>query len=268
MNGIVIDISPVALHISHFEIRWYSIFVIMAFVVGTIVAVKSCKRIGMSADKVYNLVMLAALGGLIGARLFHVLDHLGYYMENPGQIVGFSGLAIWGGLVGGGLAMAIYARVARVPLRALADAAVPAVLAGQIIGRFACIVNGDAWGAPTTLPWGFIYVNPEAMIPDQLKGIATHPYVVYEQLWNILTLVAVLAIGRRWKTPGAVFLIYASAYSVGRLLFTYVRQETILFWGLQEAQVVSLVTLAVTVPLLVLIMSRERKRMGASAANA
>jgi len=216
MNGIVVNISPVALHLGHLEIRWYSIFVILAFAVGTIVAVKRCKRVGMSADRVYTLVMLVALGGLIGARLFHILDHLGYYMENPRQMIGFSGLAIWGGLVGGGLATFIYARATKVPLRELADAVVPAVLAGQIIGRFACIVNGDAWGAPTTLPWGFIYVNPEAMIPEQLKGIPTHPYVVYEQLWNILTLVAVLVIGRRLKAPGAVFLIYVSAYSIGR----------------------------------------------------
>jgi len=167
MNGIVVNISPVALHLGHLEIRWYSIFVILAFAVGTIVAVKRCKRVGMSADRVYTLVMLVALGGLIGARLFHILDHLGYYMENPRQMIGFSGLAIWGGLVGGGLATFIYARATKVPLRELADAVVPAVLAGQIIGRFACIVNGDAWGAPTTLPWGFIYVNPEAMIFDK-----------------------------------------------------------------------------------------------------
>ena len=251
MNGIVINIDPVAFSVGHFELRWYSIFVVLAFVAGTMVAVKRCKKVGMTADQVYTLVMVVALGGLVGARLFHVLDRLSYYMENPGQILGFEGLAIWGGLIGGGVATLVYARVTKIPLRPLADAAVPAVLVGQIVGRFACIINGDAYGGATTLPWGFVYVNPGAMIPDYLRGIPTHPYVVYEQIWNVLTLAGVLALSRRVKAPGALFLMYVSAYAIGRLLLTSVRQEVVWFWGMQEAQVVSLAILAVSVPLLV-----------------
>ncbi|MBI2853701.1 MAG: prolipoprotein diacylglyceryl transferase [Chloroflexi bacterium] len=259
MNGIVIDIDPVVLHVGPFQIHWYSIFVVLAFVGATVVAVKRCKKIGLPSSHVYNLMMLIAVAGIVGARLFHVLDHLEQYMANPGQILGFQGLAIWGGLVGGGIAVAIYTRVQKIPFRPLADAAVPALLVGQIIGRFACIVNGDAYGGVTTLPWGFIYVNPGAMIPDYLKGVATHPYVVYEQIWNALTLVGVLLLERRTKAPGALFLIYVSAYAVGRLLLTSVRQEAVLFWGLQEAQVVSLVMLAFSVPALVRTLRAERR---------
>ncbi len=258
MKGIVIDIDPVLLRLGHFEVHWYSVFVLLAFAAGTAVALKRCKKIGMTSDQVYNLVMIVALGGLVGARLFHILDHLDYYLQDPVKMLGFQGLAIWGGLIGGGIATLIYTRVTRIALRPLADAVVPAVLAGQIIGRFACIVNGDAYGGTTTLPWGFIYVNPASMIPDQLKGIPTHPYVVYEQLWNALTLVVILVLGRRVKTPGFLFLTYVSAYAVGRLLLTAVRQETVLFWGLQEAQVVSLAVLAVTIPLMAILVRGKR----------
>ena len=110
MNGIVINIDPVAFSVGHFDLRWYSVFVVLAFVAGTMVAVKRCKKIGMTADQVYNLVMVVALSGNVGARLFHVLDRLGYYMENPGLILGFGGLAIWGGLIGGGVATLVYTR--------------------------------------------------------------------------------------------------------------------------------------------------------------
>ncbi|MBI2958277.1 MAG: prolipoprotein diacylglyceryl transferase [Chloroflexi bacterium] len=258
MNGIVISIDPVLLQLGHFELRWYSLFVVLAFIAATVVGLKRCKKIGMSADQVYTLVMVVALGGILGARLFHVLDHLGYYAQNPGAILRFDGLAIWGGLVGGGVATLVYARLAKLPFLPLADAVVPALLVAQIVGRFACIVNGDAYGGPTTLPWGFIYVNPGAMIPDYLKGIPTHPYVVYEQIWNGMILITALALGRRLKTPGALFLIYVTAYGAGRLLLTAVRQETVLFWGLQEAQVVALALLAVSVPLLVRLLNKER----------
>ena len=264
MNGIVINIDPVAFSVGHFDLRWYSVFVVLAFVAGTMVAVKRCKKIGMTADQVYNLVMVVALSGIVGARLFHVLDRLGYYMENPGQILGFGGLAICGGLIGGGVATLVYTRVTKIPLRPLADAVVPAVLVGQIIGRFACIINGDAYGGATTLPWGFVYVNPASMIPDYLRGIPTHPYVVYEQIWNALTLAIVLVLSRRVKAPGALFLMYVSAYAVGRLLLTSVRQEMVWFWGLQEAQVVSLAMLAVSVPLLVRSLKGGRKPVAAS----
>ncbi|MBI2858449.1 MAG: prolipoprotein diacylglyceryl transferase [Chloroflexi bacterium] len=256
MKGIVIDINPVLLRVGHFEIQWYSIFVLLAVAGATVVALRRCKKLGISSDQVYNLVLLAAAGGIIGARLFHVLDHLEYYSQNPSQIIGFGGLAIWGALAGGGLAVFIYARAKKMPVTLLADAVVPAVLVGQIIGRFACIVNGDAYGGVTGLPWGLIYVNPASMIPEELKGIPTHPYVVYEQLWNALTLAGILLIEKRVKVPGFIFIAYISSYSVARFLLTSVRQETVLFWGLQEAQIVSLAVLAVTIPLLVVLFRK------------
>ncbi|MDO8472412.1 MAG: prolipoprotein diacylglyceryl transferase, partial [Dehalococcoidia bacterium] len=233
--------------------------VVLAFVAATIVGVRTCKKKGITADQVYTLVLWLAVGGLVGARLFHILDHLSFYAANPGKILGFDGLAIWGGLVGGGVAAFIYARKSGIPFRQLADAVVPAVLVGQIIGRFACIINGDAYGGPTSLPWGFIYTSPNAMIPDYLKGIPTHPYPVYEQLWNAMTLVGVLILGRRLKPNGTLFLAYVCSYAVGRFLLTTVRQETVLFWGLQEAQVVSLGLLAIALPLLVRSLAREKQ---------
>ncbi len=258
MDGIVIGIDPVALQLGALQIRWYSIFVLLALAAGTAVGVKTCARKGISSDVVYSMVLWIALGGIVGGRVFHILDHLGFYLQNPRMMLGFEGLAIWGSLIGGGIALAIYARVKRIAIRPLLDAAAPAALAGQIVGRFACIINGDAYGGPTTLPWGFIYTSPNAMIPDYMKGIPTHPYPVYEQIWNLLTLALVLVMGRRLKTPGTLFLVYVSAYAVGRFLLTFFRQETVLFWGLQEAQIVSLILLIMAIPLLAWALRKDR----------
>lgn len=259
MNGIPINIDPVALQLGGLEVRWYSVFVLLALAVATVVAIKSCGKKGISSDRVLNLMLWVTVGGIVGARMFHVLDHFSYYAQNPRMILGFDGLAIWGALIGGGVALVIFAKVEKIPLLPLLDAAVPAALTGQIIGRFACIINGDAYGGPTNLPWGFIYTQPGALIPDYLKGIPTHPYPVYEQIWNLAILAVVLVLSRGLKSHGTLFLVYVCSYAAGRFLLTFFRQETVLFWGLQEAQVISLGLLAVAAPLLARSLNREKR---------
>ena len=100
----------------------------------------------------------------MGARLFSVLDNGSYYSHHLLAIVKppYVGLAIYGVLTGGLLALAIYCRVKKLPVLRVLDCLALAIPVGQIIGRCANIINGDTWGSPTRLPWGFVYTNPHA----------------------------------------------------------------------------------------------------------
>lgn len=262
MNGIVINIDPVIFQLGAFEIRWYSLAVALGAVTAVLILVHRARKKGIEAAEIYSLALWVMIAGLVGARLFHVIDHFEYYAANPLQVwqIQQGGLAIWGAMVGGGVATVIYARIRRIPLGRLADAAAPAMLAAFIIGRLGCIVNGDAYGGVTELPWGFIYSHPDASIPSSLAGLPTHPYPVYEMVWNAVTILGIWRLGRYFKRDGLLFLSGLSLYSLGRFVLTFVRQENIIFWGLQQAQLIALVILIASAAGFVYLSRKATKR--------
>lgn len=265
MGGIIINIDPVIMQIGHFSLRWYSVFVLLAVVTAIWLALRLAKEKGIAANEMYNLAPWVLIAGMVGARLFHVFDQWEYYAGNPLSIfqVQQGGLAIWGALAGGGLAAINYAWLRHIPLGRLADTLVIPVLAAQIIGRMACIVNGDAYGGITSLPWAFIYIHPDAMIPANLVGVPTHPYPVYEMLWNGAILLVMLKLRRRFSKDGALFLSYLSLYSVGRFILTFVRQENAILWGLQQAQILAIAILIASVSWLIYVLRKAEHRIPA-----
>src|SRR5207302_3324755 len=140
---------------------------------------------GIPSEVVYGIAGWSIAGGLIGARLFHVADHLSYYLENPLLIPAIweGGIAVYGAFIGGLVGGGIAAWRSHLDPWPLLDIAAPSMLVGQAIGRLGCLCNGDAWGGDATgCPFclAIRYTNQNDLLPANLRGVSTYAYPLYE----------------------------------------------------------------------------------------
>ncbi|MFN8493585.1 MAG: prolipoprotein diacylglyceryl transferase [Caldilineaceae bacterium] len=264
MNPIIFQIGPFALH-------WYGVFIVGGAVLAAWVASLYARKAGENPDHIWNLLAWSLVAGIIGARLYHVLSSpadgggWSYYRTHPLDAInfwngGFRGLGIYGGLIGGGLAIAIYCWRNRLnPIRYL-DFIAPNVLLAQAIGRLGNFVNQELYGPPTNLPWAF-HINPAypCQVPagappypqvcgqpnltqQTLAWYATHgfhPTFFYEAGWNLL-MFGLLALiiwrfGQRLRQGDAIWL-YLIAYPLGRFWVEMFRPDAWTMGQLATAQ--------------------------------
>ena len=257
---LTINIDPVIFALGHFAFRWYGLIVAGAIGLAAWVASREARRKGLSSSDFQDGLSLVVLAGLAGARLFHVIDHWPHeYAANPIRALYFweGGLAIWGGVVGGLLALALFARRRHLSLGFLADIAAPGLVLAQGLGRLACVITGDAMGRPTDGPLGLAYTNPATMVPQ--LGVYYTPMPVYELIVNLGIFILLWRLRKRRLPDGVLFLVYLSLYSVERFLLAYVSSYQVVALGLTQSQIVALAAVAMAIPLTALALRRPAR---------
>ena len=243
-----IDVSPVAFTIGPLSVRWYGIMIALAVLTLVLWVVWQVRKgASLSYDTIFTAAVVGIPFGIIVSRLLHVIDLWSYYSQNLGQIVGFSGLTIYGAILGATLAIWIYSKVSKFRFGYLADLVAPAAILAQAIGRVGCLLNGCCYGRPTSLPWGIVYTNPESLGPI---GVEVHPTQFYEIIFNLLVFGLLLKLKGRFKPDGSLFLIYLGLYSLWRFGIGFLREGTPFLLGLEQAQVIGLIILAIAIPTL------------------
>jgi phosphatidylglycerol:prolipoprotein diacylglycerol transferase len=253
---ITIGISPVAFTIGGISVRWYGIMVALAVLTVVLWVLREVRK---GADLSYDTVFTAALvgipSGVVFSRLLHVIDKWDYYIQNPGQIIGASGLTIYGAVLGATLAIWVYSRFSNFKFGYFTDVVAPGIILAQAVGRVGCTLNGCCYGLPTSLPWGVVYTHPDSLAYAAslalLPGTGLHPTQVYEIIFNLLAFGFLLKLRGRLKPDGSLFLVYLSLYSLWRFGVGFLREGTpFLFFGLHQAQVIALIVLAIAIPIL------------------
>ena len=257
---ITIGIDPVIVRLGHFALRWYGVIVALAIGVGLWLAAREGRRKGLRPEHFSDAATWVVIAGFVGARLLHVIDHWPHeYAGNPHRVLYAweGGLAIWGAVLGGLMALAAFGWRRGLSLGWLADIAAPGLVLAQAIGRVACIITGDAMGRPTGGPFGLAYTSPEAMVPA--LGVYYTPTPIYEILMN-LAIFGVIWRLRRWALPnGALFLFYLLLYSTGRFVISFWSPYRTVAFGLNQAQLISLAALAIGIPSLGLVLWAGRR---------
>lgn len=255
---ITISIDPIILNIGYFALRWYSLILLVAIVIGVWLTAREAERKGFKKDDVYEAAVWIIVGGIIGARLFHVLDHWSdVFAVDPlrALYVWEGGLAIWGAVTGGLITTALVSWKRGWRFSAFLDAGAPGLVLAQAIGRIACVITGDAIGKPTSGPFGFAYTSPNALVPQ--LGVYYTPMPVYEIVANLIIFTLLWNLRKRHWSDGRLFLVYLLLYSLERFFLAFTSSYRIIAFGLTQSQIVALIALAISLISLA-VMSRGK----------
>ena len=240
---------PEGFFIGPLEVRFYGIILMLGAVGGAWLASREAKRRGHNPEIVWDLLTYLLVGGVIGARIWHILTPppssgitASWYLTHPldALAVWKGGLGIPGAIIGGMIALYFYTLKHKLNFAEWADIAAPSLALCQAIGRWGNFVNQELYGAPTNLPWK-LHIDPERRLAGYLDVEYYHPLFLYESLWNIGNMVLLLWLSRRFGDRlknGDLFLVYLVVYPIGRFLLDFLRLDASLVGGININQTV------------------------------
>lgn len=238
------------IQIGPLTIQYYGMILMLGALAGAWLAAHEARRKGLDPEWVWDALVWVLVGGIIGSRLWHVLLPSStfveqgvttyFYLTHPLDAINIKqgGLGIPGAIIGGTLALYLFAHRRKINFWILADLAAPGLALGQAIGRWGNYVNQELYGAPSTLPWA-IPIDPAFRLPGFQAYETFHPLFLYESLWCLGVMALLLWISRRfadWLHAGDLFLIYLIAYPVGRFFFEFLRLDIARVGGMNANQ--------------------------------
>ncbi len=246
------------------DIKTYALCLLAGIVVAVILTSRRLTARGAEPGVVLDIALWCVPLGIIGARVYHVLTHYNDYF-GPGKdpltalYIWQGGIAVFGSIIGGAVGVFIACRISGIRFWSFADALAPGLILAQAIGRFGNYFNHELYGQPTTLPWG---LQIEASNPAYPIGLPAHtlfhPTFLYEIIWDLLVLTALLLIERQFRFRwGKLMGLYFIFYGIGRVWFESIRIDpSVVYFGLRTNVWGAIVAIVVGIAILV-VQSRR-----------
>lgn len=254
--------NPVLYDFGFFQLRWYSVFILIGVIIAIIYCKLESKKFNISWDFFFNMAFWTIIIGFIGARLYYVLFNFSEYSSNPLSIlkVWEGGLAIHGGIIFGGITMLLYCKKYEARVLRMTDIAVVPLILAQALGRWGNFFNGEAHGAATTLEKLQDLHIPNFIIKGMnIGGVYYTPTFLYESIWCLIGFIILLILKRlKYVKVGHLTCFYMMWYSVGRFFIEMMRTDSLMLGGFKMAQIVSIVIFIIGL-LILMILSRKTK---------
>lgn len=272
--GLKFDVNRVAFQVGSLPIYWYGIIIAVGFILAILYATKRSKEFGVDPDRLIDVILGGAVGGIIGARLYYVAFKWDYYGQNLDQIFNTrsGGMAIYGGIIGALLFGFLMCRLRKVRFLPTVDLASSGFLIGQAVGRWGNFVNIEAFGSNTSLPWGMSaqpitdYLTQheaelEALGMNIDPNMPVHPTFLYESLWCLLGFALIALYTKRRRFDGEVTLFYLAWYGAGRVVIEGLRTDSLIIPGtsLRASQILAGVLVVAAAAAWILIRTRIKQ---------
>lgn len=247
MSNLLGVINPIAFSLGPLDVYWYGIIIAAAIFVAIFLSTREAEKRGIDGEHIVDMALWALPIAFIGARLYYVVFELDYYLQNPGEIIAIwnGGIAIYGGLIAGGLTVYWYTKKHGIPLWLMLDILAPSVLLAQAIGRWGNFMNQEAHGGEVTRSFLENLFLPEFIIKQmEINGVYYQPTFLYESLWSLVgfVLIVILRNKKHLFRQGEVALSYVLWYSLGRFFIEGLRTDSLwIFDFIRVSQALSVV---------------------------
>ena len=245
----------------HPVINSYGFMLMVAFYSCYYFLNKDLKRLGYNPSLAGDIVFAAAVGGIIGSRVYFLLENFEQFLNDPiGMIFSGGGLVFLGGLLGGFLAVTYVIKKNNLRWGIFADLVAPLLILGYAIGRIGCLLVGDDYGLPTHLAWGIEFTNgippstyrifqtqyPWVDLSGFTPGVLkVHPTQIYETLIGLGIFYYLYQKRTSVKVAGSLFFTYLVMAGAERFMIEFLRINQKYLFGLSGAQVISLIMISI-----------------------
>ena len=256
--GIHLTIRPIAFHIGSWPIYWYGIIIALGFMLAIIYGMKNSERFNVNTDKMLDVVIVTTPVSILCARLYYVIFD-GVKLNSIGEFfgfgTGFSGIAIYGAVIGAFTCGAIMCKIKRIKIFDMFDLAATAFLIGQGIGRWGNFMNQEAYGTFTGSNWWGMQSN--RTIAEMGEGLV-HPCFLYESIWCLAGFFVLNYFSKNRKFSGQITLLYCVWYGFERSIVENLRTDSLMLGNIRVSVLVSVVICLAAAVTLVVINKKQK----------
>ncbi len=258
-------VNPVAFTIPIFgglEVRWYGLIITLGIALAFLYCAYRAKQEGIVFDDLLDIAIFTIIFAVLGARAYYVLTSLDKY-DSLYDVIAIweGGIAIYGAIIAGPITIFVTCRYKKISALRMLDATAPAVMIGQILGRWGNFFNGEAYGSAVLegSPLYFIRMGLLPNVKSSTHMYYFHPTFLYESLWNLLGFALIHFLYKKKRFDGQVVLMYLSWYGFGRMFIEGLRTDSLYVGVFRISQVVGFACFVIGSILLTVNLVKARR---------